>query len=123
MMITEMSWQVSEWLMFLAGCVALYVVITWPAVKGKWWLVVSLSLILLPEALFCLMPYIIGPSVVVEAGRILMGPAEYQKLFMYQMIVGTLFLIGKLLFVVAVFRLRSQFRIFLAHFFADSNAR
>ena len=122
-MITEMSWQVSEWLMFLAGCVALYVVITWPAVKGKWWLVVSLSLILLPEALFCLMPYIIGPSVVVEAGRILMGPAEYQKLFMYQMIVGTLFLIGKLLFVVAVFRLRSQFRIFLAHFFADSNAR
>lgn len=116
---SEMFWQVSEWLMFLAGCVALCVILTWPAVKGKWCLVVSLFLIILPEALVYLLPYLINHSAFDEAGRIMMGPEEYQTLLMYSLILGYLSLFGKLLFVVGVFRLRSQLRMFIARFSMD----
>lgn len=115
--------QVNEWLSFLAWCVAFCVVITWPVVKGKWCLVVSLSLILLPEALSHLLPYLIDPSNIDEAGRIMMGPEEYQDFWIYSMIVMYLSVFGKFLFVVGVFQLRSELRKLRVLFSTESEAR
>ena len=115
-------WHASPWLMFLAGCVALYLIMTWPSVNGKWWLVVSMSLILLTEALSHLLPHLVNHSGIDEAGRMLMGPDEYSYFWKYEMILGSLSMFGKLLFVVAVLQLRSQLRDFKAALFAGTDA-
>ncbi|MCH9654737.1 MAG: hypothetical protein K0U86_06745 [Planctomycetes bacterium] len=116
-------WQVSPWLIFLMGCAALYLIMTWPIVNGKRWLVVSISLIILTEALSHLLPHIVKHSGIDEAGRMLMGPDEYSHVWKYEMILGSLSMFGKLLFVVAVFQLRTQLRKNLVCFSTDGDVR
>ncbi len=123
MMTSEMTWQVNEWLVLLAGFIALYVVIIWPAVKGKWCLVVSLSLILLPEVLNCLLPYLINRSEIDESGLVYLEPEEYQNLWMYSMTAVYLSVFGKFLFVVAMFRLGSELRKLRVLFSTEIEAR
>ncbi|WP_298862418.1 hypothetical protein [uncultured Gimesia sp.] len=116
-------WQVSPWLIFLVGCAALYLIMTWPAVNGKWWLVVSMSLILLTEAFSHLLPYLVNHSGIDEGGNMLMGPDEYSHFWKYGMILASLSMFGKLLFIVAVFQLRTQLRKILVRFSPDSDVR
>ena len=74
-------WQTSPWLMFLAVCAALYFSLTWPEVKGKWWLVASLSILVFVESFSYVLQNYIGQS-----NKILMGPNEYQKLWSFSIL-------------------------------------
>ncbi len=96
-------WQTSPWLMFLAVCAALYFSLTWPEVKGKWWLVASLSILVFVESFSYVLQNYIGQS-----NKILMGPNEYQKLWSFSILLTVLTIFSRIAFVIALFQLRIQ---------------
>lgn len=105
----EIMLQVMWWSMFFTGCVGLYLALTWPNVKGKSWLVVSLFVVLMVELLTHLLQMFLSYS-----NNAMMGPDRYQQIITYSFLLRFLSTIGEVLFVVALFQLRSQLREFLA---------
>ncbi|QDU09416.1 hypothetical protein V202x_27910 [Gimesia aquarii] len=104
-----MVWQVMWWLLFLLGCVALYFTLTWPTVKGKSCLVVSLLVVLSVELLTHLLQLFLNDS-----NNMMMGPDRYKQILSFSFLLNCLSVAGKILFVIALFQLRSQLRQFKA---------
>ena len=90
----------------LVMVIALWGVLSWPGIRGKGWLVGALLVTLSAELgaiVMQLMMRQFGPEMI-------MGPDDYQYLWQASFVLGGLSLLGKLLFVVSVFRLRAGLR-------------
>ncbi|QDU02596.1 hypothetical protein V6x_23010 [Gimesia chilikensis] len=91
----------------LAMVIALWGVLSWPGIRGKGWLVGALLVTLSAE---------LGSTVLQQLIRLwfgpeqIMGPDDYQYLWQASFVLGGLSFLGKLLFVVSVFRLRAGLR-------------
>ena len=96
----EYLYQASPWLLLCLESIALIVVLTWPAVKGKWWLVTSL----LAFVLVGLCTQMLSSSSTLSE-PVLLGADEYQQLWNDWFQLSCLALVGKVLFVIAVFQL------------------
>ncbi len=86
--------------------IALCGVLSWPGIRGKGWLVGALLVTLSAELgsiVVQLMMRQFGPEMI-------MGPDDYQYLWQASFVLGGLSLLGKILFVVAVFQLRAGLR-------------
>ncbi|HBL42518.1 hypothetical protein [Gimesia sp.] len=111
-------YQVSPWLLLCLECAALFVVLSWPMVKGKSWLVASLLVFLLVDLCTQLLS-----SSATPAEPVLMGPDEYQQLWNDWFQLSCLALVGKVLFVIAVFRLGVGLKRFMSPVSTDYEAR
>lgn len=114
----ESFYQISPWLMLGLECAALFVVFSWPMVKGKTWLVSSLFVFLLVD----LCTQLLEPSSN-SSDPVLMGPDEYQQLWNEWFQLSCLALVGKVLFVIAVFQLGVGLKRFLSVVSSDLEAR
>lgn len=104
----EYLYQISPWLMLCLECAALFVVLSWPTVKGKSWLVASLLVFVLVALCTRLLESNTTPS-----EPVLMGLDEYQQFVRDWFQLSILALVGKILFMIAVFQLRGQLKTFL----------
>ncbi len=111
-------YQVSPWLLLCLECAAVVVVISWPMVKGKSWLVASLLVFFLVDLCTQLLSSSATPS-----EPVLMGPDEYQQLWNDWFQLSCLAMVGKVLFVIAVFQLGSGLKRFVSILSTDSDAR
>lgn len=87
-------------------------------VKGKSWLVASLLVFLLIDLCARLLSSSATPT-----EPVLMGPVEYQQLWNDWFQLRCLELLGKTLFVIAVFQLGLQLKRFVSFLSTDSDAR
>ncbi|WP_417389298.1 hypothetical protein [Gimesia sp.] len=97
--------QITTGLILLVECVALVVVLTWPAVKGKACLVGAL-LAVLSSGVCTLVLHM----TLTESGQIIMGLEEYHRYFKFSSFLYGVHLLGKVLFVFAVFKLRTPLK-------------
>ncbi len=94
--------QITTILVLLVESIALIVVLTWPAVKGKRWLVGAL----LAELGSGVCALVLHMSMS-QSGEMIMGVEEYHQYLQFAFYLFGLELLGKALSVVAVFQLRS----------------
>jgi hypothetical protein len=94
--------QITTILVLLVESIALIVVLTWPAVKGKGWLVGGLLAVLTSGVCALVLQVLMSQS-----GEMILGPEEYRHYLQFAFFLFGLELLGKVLSVVAVFQLRS----------------
>lgn len=95
-----------EYVDLLAMVVTLLVVLSWRPVSGKVWLAGALLVTLSAELgaiVLQLLMQRFGPEMI-------MGPDDYEYLWQSSFVLANLSLLGKVLLVVAVFRLRAGLR-------------
>lgn len=114
----EYLYQASPWLLLCLECAALFVVLSWPMVKGKSWLVASLLVFVLVGLCTHLLESSSTPS-----DPVLMGPDEYQQVWNDWFQWNCLALVGKVLFVIAVFQLGVGLKRLLSPVSTDNHAR
>ncbi len=114
----EYLYHASPWLLLCLECAALFVVLSWPMVKGKSWLVAALLVFLL----FDLGTQLLSSSAT-PTEPVLMGPDEYQQLWNDWFQWNCLALVGKVLFVIAVFQLGVGLKRLLSPVSTDNHAR
>lgn len=100
--------QITTILILLVESAALIMVLTWPAVKGKVWLVGAL-LTELSSVVCALILHI----TLAESGQIVMGVDEYQQYVKFTSFLYGLQILGKIFFVIAVIRLRTPLKQFV----------
>ncbi|WP_339736299.1 hypothetical protein [uncultured Gimesia sp.] len=94
--------------------VALVLVISWPSVKGKLWLVATLLCILMYSLLA------VGFQMLMEyIQKNQMGPEAYEHLWIVTLFMSCLALLGKILFVITVFQLRGALKSLVSPFFIN----
>ena len=100
--VAESMEQITTILVLLVESIALIVVLTWPAVKGKGWLVGGLLAVLTSGVCALVLQVLMSQS-----GEMILGPEEYRHYLQFAFFLFGLELLGKVLSVVAVFQLRS----------------
>ncbi|WP_417388629.1 hypothetical protein [Gimesia sp.] len=100
--------QITTVLILLVESVALIVVLTWPAVKGKGWLVGALLAVLTSGVCALVLQMLMTQS-----GEMIMGVEECRHYLQFAYFLYGLELLGKILFVIAVIRLRTPLKQFV----------
>lgn len=105
MFAANVVYEIGSWLLLIMQCGALLLAMSWPVLRGKGWLVASLSVLVLAEVCSLLLRWYLN-----HPGNNLMGPEGYRQMMTYSFLISLMTLVGWVLFVVALSQLRSQLR-------------